>query len=112
MAASSCDDTRKRIEGSSMTKAQNMATLATEPRNERWLSCHLDKGMFSDEVAVTYPASGDWRKSVFVPRAAVCGSVGSVGKVRVLIVDFGGKTLAVLPSSQQDVVEVEPADIL
>jgi len=32
-----------------------------------WLRCQLDKGMFSDEVAVTYPPKGPWQKSVFEP---------------------------------------------
>lgn len=77
---------------------------------ECWLACRLDKGMFSDEVAVTYPSSGPWQKSVFVPHTAVQGDVGSRGKVRVVVVRRNGRMLAVLPNSQHDVVEVAEAD--
>ncbi len=87
-----------------------MATEITPHKEERWLSCRLDKGMFSDEVAVTYPSTGTWKKSVFVPQTAVQGSVGARGKVRVVIVRREGRVLAVLPNAQSDVVEIVEAD--
>ena len=87
-----------------------MTTDLIQQREERWLSCQLDKGMFSDEVAVTYPSSGVWKKSVFVPQTAVQGRVGSCGKVRVVALRRDNKMLAVLPSPQHDVVEVAEAD--
>jgi len=44
-----------------------MSTVQEQaPVEERWLRCQLDEGMFSDEVAVTYPPKGKWQKSVFV----------------------------------------------
>jgi hypothetical protein len=42
--------------------------------DEQWLRCKVDRGMFSDEVAVTYPATTPWQKSVFVPRSSVRSS--------------------------------------
>ncbi len=33
----------------------------------RWLTCRVNKGMFSHELVVTYPAEGEKQKSVFVP---------------------------------------------
>ena len=87
-----------------------MATDLIQQREERWLSCQLDKGMFSDEVAVTYPPSGVWKKSVFVPQTAIQGSVGARGKVRVVVLRRDSKMLAVLPNPQHDIVEVAEAD--
>jgi len=82
-----------------------------QQKEQRWLSCHLDKGMFSDEVAVTYPHSGPVKKSVFVPRVTVRGNVGETGTVRVVVIRSSGKLMAVLPSSRQDVVVVTEDDV-
>lgn len=76
-----------------------------------WLRCRLDKGMFSDEVAVTYPPEGAHRKSVFVPRSQVDGA-GMQGRVRVLVTERDGKTFATLPSDRRDMVTVLSGDIL
>lgn len=78
---------------------------------EGWLECHVDKGMFSDELAVTYPPRGAWQKSVFVDRRAVKGDIGAVGKVRVVVLRQDGSIMAVLPSPEQDIVYVLPGDI-
>lgn len=80
-----------------------------------WLRCDLDKGMFSDEVAVTYPPNsppdGNWEKSVFVPASDVKGDIGSIGKVRVRVLGRDeGKVLAVLPNPHQDIVVVDEND--
>lgn len=80
--------------------------------NEQWLACKLDRGMFSDEVAVTYPPNSDFRKSVFVPANFVKPSEsGQIGVVRVQVIVRDGKRYAVLPSSQRDIVRVEEADL-
>lgn len=79
-----------------------------------WLRCRLDRGMFSDEVAVTYPATaaaGYWQKSVFVPSTCVPRESENQGKVKVVIVMKEGQTFAVLPSPQRDIVKPEEADI-
>ncbi len=78
---------------------------------EAWLECQVDKGMFSDELAVTYPARGAWQKSVFVDRHAVKGEIGTVGKVRVTILRKDESIMAVLPSPEQDIVYVAAGDI-
>ncbi len=78
---------------------------------ERWLACRVDQGMFSDELAVTYPATGMWQKSVFVERDSVRGDVGSVGKVRVAVLRKEGSIIAVLPSPERDIVFVKAGDI-
>lgn len=73
-----------------------------------WLRCRLDDGMFSDEVAVTYPgASEHWQKSVFVPLSCVRGNMQSQGEVMVKVVVKDGEKYAVLPSSQRDIVKIE-----
>jgi hypothetical protein len=78
-----------------------------------WLRVQLDNGMFSDEVAVTYPAStGRWQKSVFVPASCVRGKIDSQGEVKVKVVDRDGTKYAVLPSSQGDIVQIEGADLV
>lgn len=78
---------------------------------EAWLECQVDKGMFSDELAVTYPSQGAWQKSVFVDRHAVKGEIGTVGKVRVAILRKDDSIMAVLPSPEQDIVYVAPGDL-
>ena len=84
------------------------------PRAEaevRWLVCRIDKGMFSDERAVTYPADGEQQKSVFVSDSAIQGQPGQTGKVRVTLVRENGTLFALLPSSDQDIVTVREADL-
>lgn len=76
-----------------------------------WLQCQVDKGMFSDELAVTYPPRGPWQKSVFVDRHAVEGDVGTVGRVWVEVYRRDGSILAVLPSPEQDIVHAVSEDI-
>ncbi|HWW30843.1 MAG TPA: hypothetical protein VNY80_12560 [Steroidobacteraceae bacterium] len=68
--------------------------------------------MFSDEVAVTYPAStAQWQKSVFVPSSCVRGAELK-GEVKVVVLIKDGSKYAVLPSSQRDIVKVEGADLV
>lgn len=88
-------------------------SIAFEPSQtgQGWLACKLDKGMFSDEMAVTYPAEGALQKSVFVEKSAVEGVLGERGRVRVQLVRQNGSVLAVLPSANQDIVYVQPQDI-
>lgn len=87
-----------------------MSTV-TANAEERWLTCRIDKGMFSDELAVTYPAEGEWQKSVFVTKSAIEGNPGQNGKVRVLLIHQGGNLFAVLPSANQDIVTVREVDL-
>ena len=77
-----------------------------------WLRCRLDMGMFSDEVAVTYPpVESRWQKSVFVPRACVRSDDEHEGAVKVNVVVKNGVRFAVLPSSQRDFVKIEDVDL-
>lgn len=77
-----------------------------------WLRVRLDDGMFSDEVAVTYPPSTEqWQKSVFVPAACVRGDKPE-GQVKVDVLVKNGARYAVLPSSQRDIVKVEGTDLV
>jgi hypothetical protein len=77
-----------------------------------WLRCRLDMGMFSDEVAVTYPPlTKEWQKSVFVPRNCVRSESEHEGEVQVKVVVKDGTRFAVLPSSQRDMVQIEDADL-
>jgi hypothetical protein len=79
----------------------------------RWLKCRIDRGMFSDERAVTYPADAtkNWLKSVFVEESAVEGAPGETGRVRVRILQLDGRMMAVLPSALQEIVTVSPSDV-
>lgn len=86
-----------------------MPTL--EITQERWLDCQLDEGMFSDEVAVTYPPEGQVIRSVFVPQSAVHGTPGNRGRVRVMVINRAGKFYAVLPTPQSEMVAVAENDL-
>ena len=90
-----------------MTATVPAAANATD----RWLTCRVDKGMFSDEMAVTYPASGEVLVSMFVPVDAVRGQPGGVGKVRVNVLRRGNTTLAILPTEYRESVAVTEADL-
>jgi hypothetical protein len=78
-----------------------------------WLRCRVNKGMFSDEVAVTYPPSAmrDWQKSVFVSRSFVREVGSGYGDVMVKIAEHDGATYALLPTQDDDVVKAEEADL-
>lgn len=77
-----------------------------------WLRCKVESGMFSDEAAVTYPAtSAHWQKSVFVPRLCVRGDENQ-GEVKVNVVEKDGAKYAVLPSARRDIVKIEGADLV
>lgn len=78
---------------------------------QKWLQCNLDRGMFSDEMAVTYPNFGVARVSVFVPSTDVSGNPGGVGKVRVSVAHRGNTILAILPTSYRDSVAVSENDL-
>jgi len=86
-------------------------TLEKTQTEERWLRCQLDQGMFSDEMAVTYPPHGKWQKSVFVERQSVEGNAGDIGRVRVSVLRKSDAILAVLPSPDGDIVYVNAEDI-
>jgi hypothetical protein len=86
------------------------AMVVSPTINERWLRCKVDKGMFSDEVAVTYPASGTVLMSVFVPKSAVEGTPGGIGRVRVLLASRDSRAVA-LPTEYQDVIPVSESDL-
>jgi len=86
-----------------------------------WLRCTVQKGMFSDERAVTYPpASGGGEgagpgcaSSVFVPMSKVRGVPGTEGRVQVEVVrESGDDVWAVLPSAERPVICVNPGDVL
>lgn len=86
-----------------------MPTL--EAPQERWLDCQLDRGMFSDEIAVTYPPVGSTVRSVFVPRSVVAGMPGQRGRVRVKVMYRQGEVFAVLPTSQSELIRISEGDL-
>lgn len=79
--------------------------------SECWLNCLVDRGMFSDEVAVTYPMDGEPLRSVFVPASAVRGEAGQRGSVRVKLLRNSNQLLAVLPSANPEIVAVSERDV-
>lgn len=86
-----------------------MATADVKQNGLRraWLRCRLDKGMFSNEVAVTYPAEGEPQLSVWVEDKEVRGEIGQIGEVRVRVFSQNGHLGAVLPSSYSEMVWVK-----
>lgn len=76
-----------------------------------WLLCRLDQGMFSDEVAVTYPLNGESQKSVFVAKDYVKEVRSHEGKVKVKLIKRNSDWLAILPSARQDFVYVSQKDV-
>ena len=86
-------------------------TVTAPAATDRWLTCRVDKGMFSDELAVTYPATGEVLVSVFVPADAVRGQQGGLGKVRVNIFRRGDTTFAILPTEYSESVAITEADL-
>ena len=78
---------------------------------EGWLACRIDKGMFNDERAISYPPTGKHLLSVFVPSSQVAGGNGEIGKVRVKIERNNGDIMAILPSSYSDSVFVSESEV-
>ena len=78
-----------------------------------WLRCKLNTGMFSDEVAVTYPSSAGAARqiSVFIPRSYVRGDEEGQGEVLVDVGEMNGTCYAVLPNSYRDIVWPDAADL-
>ena len=85
--------------------------MTNSPPAERWLRCQVDRGMFSDEMAVTYPTHGTAITSVFVPSSDVLGMPGGLGKVRVLVRKSGNILVAILPTEYRDAVPVAEVDL-
>jgi len=77
-----------------------------------WLKCFIQKGMFSDELAVNYPPREACASSVFVPKDEVRGQVGREGKVKVRYFAEGETVWAVLPAEDQPVIRVHKADLV
>jgi hypothetical protein len=80
-------------------------------KKERWLRCLVDKGMFSNERAITYPPEGAALHSVFVPAEDVAGVPGEKGHVRVRIMNEEGAVWAILPTNYRDAVVVAEHDL-
>lgn len=90
-----------------------MPTVTSPPTTEeRWLTCRIHKGMFSDELVVSYPAEGEPSTSVFVPDSYVQGRPGETGKVRVVVTRRDKAVFVVIPSAEQDVVAVRESDLV
>jgi hypothetical protein len=72
--------------------------------SEGWLACGISKGMFSDEVAISYRDV-----SVFVSKELVDAGHR---KLRVKFFNAGSSVWVVLPTPTQDVVEVDRSDLV
>lgn len=64
----------------------------------KWLSCEITKGMFSDEVTVKVHDSEGAPFAVFVPRSEVNEVMRAVN---VQVVEGSGKIFAVLPDERR-----------
>ena len=79
-----------------------------------WLRCRVERGMFSNERAVTYPADSkmwEWQQSVFVPASKVLVHGENDGEVLVTVVETDAGRYAVLPSACWDTVTPADADL-
>lgn len=86
-------------------------TATLPPMTQRWLRCKVEKGMFSDERVVLYPATGDATKSAFVPANEVQGEPGKSGTVRVWVGRNQDGVMAFLPTEYRDCVFVQEQDL-
>jgi hypothetical protein len=73
---------------------------------EKWLTCKIEKGMFSDEFTVLVTNDQGEAISVFVPKSKVDGA-----KVRVRAFTVSDRTFAVLPDERHTAVLVKLADL-
>jgi hypothetical protein len=86
---------------------------------KRRLRCQVNKGMFSDELAVTYQAREGLKKSVFVPTRYVLQHSGTApsgepheGEVEVDVFEKNGAWWAVLPNDRKDIVWIDQKDLV
>ena len=77
----------------------------------RLLKCIVDQGMFSDERAVTYPATTDYNFPVFVPQSEIVEGK-EFSAVRVTVVSANGDALVMLPTPDRNLVTVKQADLV
>jgi hypothetical protein len=78
----------------------------------RWLMCRVDKGMFSDELCVTYPMTGESQFSFFVPSSEVSQTqTPGPGRVRVWVGHRDEFTVAFLPTPYREMIEVSQSDL-
>lgn len=80
--------------------------------SERYLKCHVFKGMFSDELAVKVNSKQGGEPSFFVPKELVKGEVDREGSVRVRVFHKGQTAWAVIPDEQQTAVPVDEAELI
>jgi hypothetical protein len=76
-----------------------------------WLKCDLKKGMFSNEFVACYPPKGTCASSFFVAKEFVQGGIGKPGRVKVQCAKRGEDFWVVLPTEDQQVIKVQPADV-
>ena len=77
-----------------------------------WLKCMLHKGMFSDEIVVTYPPTGDKQQSFFVETKNTQGEPGNIGKVKVLTANLKEGFAALVPAiPYKETVFVDQSDV-
>jgi hypothetical protein len=68
--------------------------------------------MFSDEVAVSYPAvEKDWQMSAFVPSSFVRPESEHYGEVKVEVFESNGAPFAILPSAPDETVHIARDDL-
>lgn len=68
-----------------------------------WLKCSIQKGMFSDELAIK--PGGDL--TCLVPSSKVHGRAGENGAVRVKVFQSGRNLCAVLPTEYPQIILID-----
>ncbi|MEZ6056147.1 MAG: hypothetical protein R3C01_05540 [Planctomycetaceae bacterium] len=89
-----------------------MSATTTTDQATHWLTCLIYKGMFSDEVVISYPSTGEPVFSDFVPSDRVSGEPGTIGRVKVRVFERNGKQIAILPTCYSDSVLAAPQDLV
>lgn len=69
--------------------------------SEKWLSCKVEQGMFSDENVVVVTNVNGESVSFFVPKSTI-----ENGRVRVMVFEKDQKLWAVLPTEDRAIVPV------
>ncbi|HET6248588.1 MAG TPA: hypothetical protein VFE47_12880 [Tepidisphaeraceae bacterium] len=79
---------------------------------ERWLRCHVRKGMFSDEMVVVIKILSGETASFFVPREWVSGDENREGQVKVRTFMENSHAWAIVPNESQTVVAVDASQLI
>lgn len=74
----------------------------------KWLTCNVEKGMFSDEFTVIVTTRDGEKYSFFVPKEE---ADIDHNRVRVWVNEIQGRSVAILPDAFRSTVEVKEQEL-